>query len=336
MPSLDIFNTDAFSVSSLTAALNKPTEGQAVPSVIDALFLPGERGISTTTAWVERRGDTLALVPAAERGAPGDTVSSARRDAVPFNAIHLPTVGGINADQVQNVRAFGSESEQQVVERLVQDELERMRRNLAATITYHRMGAIKGQVLDANGSSVLLDIFTAFGVSQQTMSMELDQSGTDVRAMILKAKRLSEKAIAGSAVVDGYVALCGESFFDLFIDHETTKAAFDRWMDGEMLRNDPRSGFSFGGVVWRELYGRVGAVDFVGENDAYLIPLGVPDLFITRWAPADYMESVNTLGIPYYAKQELRRMGKGVDMEAQSNPINLCTRPRAVIKLTHT
>jgi hypothetical protein len=28
------------------------------------------------------------------------------------------------------------------------------------------------------------------------------------------------------------------------------------------------------------------------------------------------------------------RFGKGVDLEAQSNPLNLCTRPRAVIKLT--
>jgi len=48
------------------------------------------------------------------------------------------------------------------------------------------------------------------------------------------------------------------------------------------------------------------------------------------------METVNTLGVPYYAKQEPRRMGKGIDLEAQSNPITLCTKPRAIIKLTHT
>lgn len=336
MPSLDIFNTDAFSVSSLTAALNKPTEGQSVPSVIDALFLPGERGISTTTAWVERRGDTLALVPAAERGAPGETVSSARRDAVPFNAIHLPTVGGINADQVQNVRAFGSETEQDVVERLVQDELDRMRRNLETTITYHRMGALKGQVLDADGSSVLLNLYTALGVTQQVQSMELDVTGTNVRELIIKAKRLSEKAIAGSSIITGFTAFCGEGFFDALIKHSSTAAAFDRWMEGDLLRSDPRAGFPFGGVSWRELYGKVGAVDFIGASDAYLVPLGVQDLFITRWAPADYMETVNTIGIPYYAKQEARRMNKGIDFEAQSNPINLCTRPRAIIKLTLT
>ena len=334
MPTLDIFNSDAFGVSTLTAAINHMPEGEAVPTVVDALFLQGERGISTTTAWVERKGDSLQLVPSAERGAPGDPINKTSRDGQTFTAVHLPTRGGINADQVQNVRAFGSETETEVVERLVQDELDRMRRNLAATITYHRMGAIKGLVLDADGST-LLDIYSAFGVAQQSQSMELDQAGTDVRGLIVKAKRLSEKAVAGS-MVNGFVALCGETFFDLLVNHGDTKEAFDRYMDGEMLRNDPRSGFPFGGVVWRELYGKVGNTEFIGTNDAYLIPLGVQDLFITRWAPADYMETVNTLGIPYYAKQELRRMGKGVDLEAQSNPINLCTRPRAVVKLTHT
>ena len=56
--------------------------------------------------------------------------------------------------------------------------------------------------------------------------------------------------------------------------------------------------------------------------------------FITRYAPADYMETVNTIGLPLYAKQELMRMNKGVELEAQSNPLNLRTKPRAVIKLT--
>ena len=336
MPSLDIFNTDAFSVTSLTASINTIAEGQAVPTVVDALFVGGEEGISTTSVWVEAQGDSLVLVPAAERGAPGEPISRERRKGMTFEAIHLPTTGGINADQVQNVRVFGSETEQELVQRVVDQELARMERNLRTTISYHRMGAIKGQVLDANGSTVLLDIYDKFDVEQQTQSMELDVVATDVRKLILDAKRKSEKVIAGAAMITGFVALCGEGFFDAFISHEDTKAAFDRFMDGELLRNDPRAGFTFGGVTWKEIYGKVGAVDFVGTNDAYLIPLGVQDLFITRWAPADYMETVNTLGISYYAKQEPRRMNKGIDMEAQSNPINLCTRPRAIIKLTNT
>ncbi|WP_183133255.1 major capsid protein, partial [Pseudomonas syringae] len=42
----------------------------------------------------------------------------------------------------------------------------------------------------------------------------------------------------------------------------------------------------------------------------------------------------NTQGIPYYSKLETLPFGKGVAGEAQSNPLHLCTRPRAQIRLT--
>lgn len=334
MPTLDIFGGDAFTLSSLTASINEVPEGQAVPTVVDTLF--EEQGITTTSVWVEKKGDTLKLVPAAQRGSSGEPNSIDRRDARSFNAVHLPTWDGVNADEVQGIRAFGSESEEEMVERLVQQKLDKMRRNLMATNTYQRIGAVKGQVLDADGSTVLTDLFTEFGVTQQTHSMELDQAGTTVRVEAVKAKRKSEKVIGTSAMITGWLALCGEGFMDLFLSHADTKDAYSRWQDGAFLRNDPRSGFPFAGINWMEFYGSVGGVSFIGTNDAYLIPLGVPDLFITRYAPADYMETVNTVGLPYYAKQEMRKMGKGIDMEAQSNPINLCTKPRSVIKLTHT
>ena len=76
------------------------------------------------------------------------------------------------------------------------------------------------------------------------------------------------------------------------------------------------------------------SIDFIDTNSAYLVPEGVAELFIARFAPADYVETVNTLGLPYYAKQEAMRMGKGIDIETQSNPITLCTMPRACVKLT--
>jgi len=60
---------------------------------------------------------------------------------------------------------------------------------------------------------------------------------------------------------------------------------------------------------------------------------GVPDLYISSFAPADYMETVNTQGIPYYSKIEPLAFNKGVAGEAQSNPLHLCTRPLAQILL---
>ncbi|MCB1718608.1 MAG: major capsid protein, partial [Candidatus Competibacteraceae bacterium] len=72
----------------------------------------------------------------------------------------------------------------------------------------------------------------------------------------------------------------------------------------------------------------------IADDEAYVVPRNVPGLFITRFAPADYMETVNTMGLPIYSKSEPMKMNRGIEMEAQSNPIHLCTRPNAVIKLT--
>ena len=100
-----------------------------------------------------------------------------------------------------------------------------------------------------------------------------------------------------------------------------------------MLRNDVRGGFKFADVIWEEYRGKIGTQAFIGDNEAYLVPEGVADLFITRNAPADYNETVNTLGLPLYAKQAPLPMDRGIEMEAQKNPLNLCTQPVAIIKL---
>jgi hypothetical protein len=332
MPAIDIFNDDAFSVSSLTAAIQ---EVPYTPGRLGQLGVFESDGITTTTIQIEKKGNTLSLVESKERGAPGVVVNADKRTMIPFNTIHLPQRAQIGADAIQNVRAFGSESDTEAVETIVNSRLSKMRRNLDATIEYHRIGAIKGQILDADGTTVLLNLYTAFGITQQTKAMALATATTKVRTKVLEVLDLIEDSL-GAAMWTGVRAVCGRAFFKEFVEHDKVKEAYARWESGAALRNDPRGGFEFAGVIWEQYRGKVGSTAFVADDDAYVFPEGVPDMFITRFAPADYIETVNTNGLPYYAKQEIMPFGKGVDLEAQSNPINLCTRPGAVIKLTRT
>lgn len=330
MASFDIFNNDAFSVQSLTKAM---IDLPHTPSRLRELGYFSEQGITTTTVSIEKRGHTLSLVPTGERGGVLRGGTKDKRTLIPFRTVHLPQSGGVNADEVQNIRAFGSETELESVQNLVQREIARMRRNIDVTMEWQRMGAIKGQVLDADGSTVLLDCFTAFGVAQQTHSLVLGTSTTKVRNKVIEAKRKVEAALGGLSY-SGLRVLCSPAFFDALVAHATVEAAFDRYMNGEFLRADLRGGFFFAGVFWEEYRGTVNGQDFIAAGDAYMIPEGVQDLFTIYYAPADYMETVNTMGLPYYAKQEPRDMNKGVDIEAQSNPLTLCTRPACVVKLT--
>jgi hypothetical protein len=332
MASMDVFNDDAFRVTTLSAAIS---EAPFQPTRLVELGLFRNEPIETTEAWFELDGDTIKMVKAGVRGAPGEHKIRDKGRAVALVAKHLKRDDSMMADEVQNLRAFGSESEVESAVARVQRIAGKHRRDIETTIEYHRMGAIKGQILDADGTTVLDNLFTKFGVSQQTHDMNLDTDTTDIRAEVIKAKRKSENVL-GAAPVRSFRAFCGDAFFDDFLGHPELKAAYERWLDNEMLRNDPRGGFLFGGVIWENYRGSVGGVPFVGADDAYLVPEGVPDLFVCNFAPADYMETVNTPGLPFYVKTAPKHMDTGVDIQVQSNPLAVCTRPRAVIKLTRT
>lgn len=332
MASLDIFNNDAFSVTQLTKAINDTVHQ---PTRIGDLGWFSEEPISTTSVFIERRGTTLTLIPAAPRGAPGRPESNDKSKLIPFSTVHLPQRSSVRADEVQNVRAFGSETEVETVQNLLTRKLAKMRRNIDVTIEYQRIGAIKGQVLDADGSSVLLDIYSSLGIAKPAdYDMGLETSTTKVKQKIVGVKRLIEDTLGGLSYRSCRV-LCSASFFDALVGHDAVVKAYELWMDGKFAREDQRAqgGFYFGDVYWEEYRGNVGGIPFIEDGAAYMVPEGVPDLMTTYYAPADYMETVNTMGLPYYAKQELMSFNKGVEVEAQSNPLCLNTRPDAIRKL---
>ncbi len=329
MADIAIFEDDVFSVSSLTAAIN---EQEYLPGRISSLGLFREEGISTLTVQIEKDGDTLALVPAGERGTSGLVVGGTKRQMIPFNTVHLPERFTIKADEIQGIRAFGTRSELQAVQDVVNKRLAKARRQLDATHEFQRMGALNGQVLDADGKTVLLDIYKSFGVNRQKLLMGLNNPDTELRVKCGEALDMQEEAL-GSVASTGSRALCGKNFWNKLIVHKSVKETYLNTMQAASLRGDARESFEFGGIVWERYRGKVAGVAFVHDDKALLVPEGVPDLYISCFAPADYMETVNTQGIPYYSKIEPLPFNKGVAGEAQSNPLHLCTRPRAQILL---
>lgn len=330
---LGIFDSDKFSLQELTAAIN---EAPPLPSRLAALGLFQEDGIISTSLAVEKDVDTLTLIPNQSRSSttPHATGGSTR-SVVMFPTTHLPTQDTISPDDVQNLRAFGTASDVETMVTFVQKRLAKMRRRLDATIEYQRVGAIKGTIIDSDGTTVISNLFTQFGLSQQTHNLDLLTSTTDVRAEVLAAKDKMEAALANEPY-SGARVLCGKTFFRALIAHANVEKAYELYESGVFLRNDPRFGFEFAGATFEEWRGGIGGTPFIADGEAYIFPEGVEEMFITRFAPANYNETANTIGLPNYAKQEPKPLGKGILLEAQSNPISICTRPRAVIRLTMT
>ena len=140
MPSLNVFTQDAFGVLSLTDAIN------ALP------FVPGragqavqwnERGIATTTVMIESIDGVLKLLNPTARGGHGETKAKDKRTARSLVVPHYQYDDAINADEVQGIRAFGSETEVQSVMGLVNQRLaDAVSLVLDPTLEYQRLGAI--------------------------------------------------------------------------------------------------------------------------------------------------------------------------------------------------
>lgn len=316
-----------FELTSLTAAIN------AVPFRpyrLGALGLFEEMGIAQTTAKIEQLNGSLSLVSTAPRGGAGQVVLADRRQELVFAVPHIPAVAGIDADEMQDVRLFGTESSADSVTAARDRLLAKMRTGLEMTIEAHRIGALKGQVLDKDGS-VLIDLFTTFGVTQATVGFGLTTATTVVKKKVSEAIRAVESALGGTPYM-GLRVLCGDAFFDELSTHDKVEKFYLNAPQAVGLTGDPLQAIQFSGVTWERYRGVSGCT--IGSDDAYMVPMGVPGLFITRYAPANYTETVNTMGLPMYAKAEPRKFNKGFDIEAQTNPLNLCTRPGAIVKLT--
>jgi hypothetical protein len=322
---------DMFKVKELTDSINKlPIQ----PGLIGSMGLFAEKGVRTTSVFIEVRNGRLVLVPDQSRSADPQSLANSKRDGFPLKTSHLPLGGVILPDEIQDVRGFGGEGTVDNLKaqaQVINDKLSDLKASIDATVEWHRVGAIRGQILDADGS-VIHDLFDAFGVAKKSINTNLKSAATDVRKVCLDAKRHAEKRLGG-VVVTGFRAVCGADFFDALTNHEQVKAAFANWQAAQdRLSGDMRSGFTYGGIEFVEYNLQVGGKEFIPANIAQVFPVA-KGVFSTYFAPANYNEAVNTIGLPYYAKSEPRKMGKGWDLEAQSNPLALCHFPEALVEL---
>ena len=338
MSILNIFNQDAFSVMRLTDALR---EISYVPSLLGQMNLFQVTSIDTLDIAIEKdKAQNGLLIQASPRGGPGQTFGKAKRSMRTLRIPHFQVDDAINADEVQQVRAFGEEVAVERLQAKIAERAAEASQFFALTEEYHRINILKtGRLLDADGS-VLFDYFTEFGETPATeIDFDLD-NGSPVDGVLRKkcAGIIRQMAsILDGIPYTGIMALCGDAFFDDLIAHKEVRDTYKGYADAANLRAAYANGgatglhgaFDFGGITWANYRG--GGSVGVDTNKCHLFPIGVPGLFRTVYGPADYIETVNTPGQRLYGKQWEMQNGKGVNLEFQMNALQYCTRPRVLI-----
>ena len=339
MSILNVFNQDAFSVMRLTDALR---EIKYVPSRIGQLGLFQSTSIDTLDIAIERdREQNQIIIGSTPRGGPGQTFGKNARSLRTLRVPHFQVDDAIMADEVQQVRAFGSETSVERLQQKIANRAAEASQFFALTEEFHRLNIIKsGKLLDAD-QNVLFDYFTEFGeAAPAEIDFDLDNANPAEGALRKKCVGVVRQmaAILDGLPYTGIHAFCGDAFFDDLVAHPEVRETYKGFAEASTLRSAYASAngqqnsfgvFEFGGITFENYRG--GGTIGIDTNKCHIFPLGVPGLFRTVYAPADYIETVNTQGQRLYGKQWEMPNGKGVNLEFQMNALQYCTRPRVLI-----
>lgn len=319
-----------FTLTELTAAINQfPVQWGRVSQM--GLF--ADRGVRNRTVTIESQSGTLALLPTHEWGGEGTVASKIDRNTFSFAIKQTVHDDLISAVDVQDVRAFGGEGLADMSTEIAR-RLQRMRARHDATLEWKRMGALKGNVLNADGSTSLANLFTTFGLSQVTVDFLLGTPGTDVLAKCAAVANQIEDNLKGDTM-SGIRVLVSPEFYSKLINHAKVVDAYKYHSEAAVrLGTDLRPGFTFGGITFEEYRGVINGNRLIAANEGHAVPMGTMDTFATYYAPADFNEAANTIGLPIYVKTWDKEGGRGTVLHTQCNSLPICHQPAVLVKVT--
>lgn len=345
---LDIFNQNAFSVTTLAEVMR---EIKYVPSLVGRLGLFTETSIDTLDFAIEKDKDqNIMIVPASPRGGVGATWGKNKRSMRKLSVPHFQVDDAIYADEVQSRRALGEERARESFQAYIANRAAEASVFFALTEEYHRLAVItQGKLLDADGGE-LFNFYTEMGESAPSeVDFDLDNASPAKAALREKCDdiwRAMAAALDGLPFT-GIVALCGDAFFKDLVKH---KEVYDLYLAASgaatlSLGNATVNAIgSAASSVWGEVpFGNIRFINYRGGQNvnidtdkAYFVPQGVPGLFRTVYAPADYIETVNTMGQRMYAKLWRMPNDKGMNLEYQTNVLHYVSRPRVLMRARRT
>jgi hypothetical protein len=351
MEIIDVFNQSAFGVISLS---NMVTDMAPQFGYLDSLNVFPDEGVTQRTVAVDIDTTNMQLVPSTAWGGAPVANKTATGKTLSFAIPHFPIEDQILASDLQGRRRPGSDVTVDM-QFFLAKKMREIRRKLEQTREWMRLGILKSGLVKDGAGNTVLDLYGAFGISQVVTSLVLGTTTTNVLQLISAVKRNTVLALRGSPMTY-MTALCSDGFYDALTSHPNVVKAFQYFQNGngynlamdlsfgatkpssEGLFTPPTNVFLYGGVAWINYSGTLPdasgtAQPLIDVNSAYLFPMGT-DVFKTWYAPANYMETVNTEGMPFYAKQVPTKYDKGLDIECQMNPLPICLKPAVIQKLT--
>jgi len=349
---LDIFKNDAFSVTSLQRVVDK---SPYVPQALGMARMFDPKPIEDEQVLLYEKDGGFALIPATERGSPW--VQQIRRQGRlrALSTLALRKQDTLRAGELMGVAstALPETIRLRNAQQITVERTEQLKTDLEATKELHRLGALQGKVLDADGSTVLVDYFAEYGISTPA-TINFNFAGIAEGALALYIQKNIADPIIDVLKANGrwtpnvrIGGLVGDEFWYSLITHVDVRK---RWEAIEQARavalaanpllNLPTyDEIRIGNVTFMHYQGSSGGEIDVAVNDAHFFPIGAKDVFNVYWAPGETLLDITQPGRPeyLYIQPDVRdQMPSFVDFFVAAYPLYACIFPLALLKGTKT
>ena len=325
---------NGFKVTDLTEELvSIPNEY----GLINQLGIFDVEPVSQHTVTFEASDRVIGLIGDKVRGERNNVSKDGKRVMRSYAIPHFPLDDYITPQDVQGQRAYGEEGAERL-DAVRARKLMTIRKSHAATLETARCKALTtGEIYAPNGT-VVGNFYTDFGVTRKQVAFDLTNAAvnplTKQRGIV---QHIRDNIMSGEMPTE-IVAICSSGFFDKYVDNAQVKEAYKFYTSTqEPLRNGTWDQFRHGSLTlirydgsYKDANGN--SVALIPADEAYFLPLGTADSFKTYFSPANKFDLANTLGEQAYIFEYADGKGSKIEIESESNLINILRRPAIVVR----
>lgn len=315
---------------------------------INSLNLFDVKSTNQTAIVFDKDYAATTLLPQVNRGDKASTQGKERNaETFALKLAYFKHSDRLTGDDIQGWRTPGTTDNETIAKATAEKMLD-MRRAWDQTQEYMKLQAIKGIFKTPDGA-VVANMFTEFGVTQQTEDFLLGTSTTNVDQKIREMKTKMAKAMINGGSMNGIEVMVDPEFFDKLISHPNIKNAYQYYMNSgkQVLRDDMSRYMSYGiqdvfehrGVRFISydatfnLPGGTSEVAFA-PSTGLALPTGVRGLFRGYNGPSNKLSSANQPGQELFVNTYLDPKDEYFEMEMEAAPLYFSTAPRTSIAIS--
>lgn len=305
--------------------------------LVNELGIFGTQSVAQNAITLEASSGTIAVIPDQPRGARNNVNKDDNRQILAFALTHHPLDDRLTPQDLVGKRAYGSPDQAETEAAAIARKITRIRMNHAITLEAARCYTLTTGLQYSPNGTVSANFYSDFGITRKEVDFVLGTAGTNVLAKSEEVMASIQDNLFSGEIAGGIIGLASPEFFSKLIAQAGVTDAYKYYSSTqEPLRQRLGSGlyrrFVHGGIEYIEYRGVYNGSRLIPAGDCYFLPTNTSDTFETYFGPANKLSLANTLGEQTYMWTYRDAKDEGVEVQSESNFLNLLRRPAAVVR----